>query len=268
MVAGPPLSPGPVPQVLQRVGAGRPLTAVWENEAGGLTYRVDGSTEPELFVKWAPSGSGLDLAAEAVRLSWAASYAPVPRVQELGGDDSGEWLVTRALPGRSAVDPAWVARPEAAVSALGAGLRMLHDRLPVDACPFGWSAGERVVTARWLVAAGTRADPTGWNVEHRGLVLEEVMAALADPPPTDRLVVCHGDACAPNTLLDDGGHVAGHVDLGALGVADRWADLAVATWSTQWNYGSGWEGLLLDSYGIEADAERTRYYRLLWDLGP
>ncbi|WP_443062724.1 phosphotransferase [Streptomyces sp. NBC_00390] len=57
----------------------------------------------------------------------------------------------------------------------------------------------------------------------------------------DRLVVCHGDACAPNTVVGDDGTWTGHVDLGTLGAADRWADLAVATWSTQWNYGPGWE---------------------------
>jgi kanamycin kinase len=85
-------------------------------------------------------------------------------------------------------------------------------------------------------------------------------------PATDKLVVCHGDACAPNTLLAADGRWSGHVDLGMLGVADRWADLAVATWSAEWNYGPGWDGLLLDSYGIEHDPERTRYYRLLWDL--
>ena len=55
-------------------------------------------------------------------------------------------------------------------------------------------------------------------------------------PPIDRLVVCHGDACAPNTLIDDDGRCCGHVDLDALGVADRWADLAVATMSLEWNY--------------------------------
>jgi kanamycin kinase len=90
----------------------------------------------------------------------------------------------------------------------------------------------------------------------------------ADTPDIDELVVCHGDACAPNTLLTYDGACSGHVDLGALGVADRWADLAVATWSAEWNYGPGWEGLLLDSYGIAPDYRRTRYYRLLWDLGP
>jgi kanamycin kinase len=94
-----------------------------------------------------------------------------------------------------------------------------------------------------------------------------VLARLADPPPIDLLVVCHGDACAPNTLIDDEGNCSGHVDLGALGVADRWADLAIATWSVNWNYGPGWEGALLNAYGVAPDPERSRYYRLLWDIG-
>jgi kanamycin kinase len=51
-------------------------------------------------------------------------------------------------------------------------------------------------------------------------------------------------------------------------VADRWADLAVATWSTSWNYGPGWEAPLLDAYGVAPDPDRTHYYRLLWELGP
>jgi kanamycin kinase len=53
-----------------------------------------------------------------------------------------------------------------------------------------------------------------------------------------------------------------------MGIADRWADLAVATWSTTWNYGPGWEQELLAAYGVDPDPVRTDYYRLLWDLGP
>jgi kanamycin kinase len=47
-----------------------------------------------------------------------------------------------------------------------------------------------------------------------------------------------------------------------------WADLAIATWSTNWNYGPGWELTLLEAYGVGPDPERTAYYRLLWELGP
>ncbi|MGH3781128.1 MAG: hypothetical protein ACRDRO_11015 [Pseudonocardiaceae bacterium] len=59
-----------------------------------------------------------------------------------------------------------------------------------------------------------------------------------------------------------------HVDLGALGVADRWADLAVATWRTEWNYGPGWDTPPLAAYGVDPDPARAAYYRLLWDLDP
>jgi kanamycin kinase len=61
-------------------------------------------------------------------------------------------------------------------------------------------------------------------------------------------------------------HVRAHVDLGSLGVADRWADLAVAAWSTEWNYGAGYERIVYDAYGLAPDPGRIAYYRLLWDL--
>lgn len=89
--------------------------------------------------------------------------------------------------------------------------------------------------------------------------------ALGDAPPNDRLVVCHGDPCVPNTLLLDDGTWSGHVDLDALGTADRWADLAVGTMSLGWNYGDGWEDEYFDAYGIDPDPGRIAYYRALWN---
>jgi kanamycin kinase len=78
-------------------------------------------------------------------------------------------------------------------------------------------------------------------------------------------VVCHGDACAPNTLVDDDGRSCGHVDFGQLGVADRWADLAVATLSLGWNYpGRDWEAEFFNAYGVQPDPARIDYYRRLW----
>ena len=87
----------------------------------------------------------------------------------------------------------------------------------------------------------------------------------ANPPAIDQLVVCHGDACSPNTLIDSAGHCCGHVDIGDLGVADRWADLAVATLALQWNYpGHDSEANLLAAYGVDPDPPRIDYYRRLW----
>lgn len=241
------------------------MRAVWQNELGGVTFEVAG--DERLFVKWAPASSTIDLGTEAERLSWAIAFARVPRVLERGDDEHGCWLVLSAVPGESAVSKRWRNRPAAAVAAIGEGLRALHEALPVDACPFGWSAEERVSDARRRAAIGATG-PERWHPEHRGLSLDHALELAGEIPSIDRLVVCHGDACAPNTILGEDGSWSGHVDVGALGTADRWADIAVATWSTEWNYGPGWEGRLLEAYGIARDRRRMQYYRLLWDLGP
>jgi len=253
-----------VPAAVAAAAGGRALTLVWENSLGGRTYAAaDGAGRR--FIKWAPPGSGLDLAAEAARMTWAGQFNPVRGVLDVGADESGSWLVTAALPGGNAVGDRWQSDPAAAVTAIGEGLRALHDALPVTECPFSWSAQERVADARRQAAEG-RLDPADWHEGHQGLSVAAALERAAAIPPTDKLVVCHGDSCAPNTLLTADGRWSGHVDLGLLGVGDRWADLAVATWSAEWNYGPGWDGLLLDAYGVRPDPERTRYYRLLWDL--
>jgi aminoglycoside phosphotransferase len=202
----------------------------------------------------------------------AAPFTPVPRLLDKGVDVNGSWIVTAGLRGENAVSERWRSEPATAVAAIGRGLRALHDALPVSSCPFSWTAEERVSDALRRAATG-KLDNVRWHPQHRSLGTVEALELVAEIPPPAGVVVCHGDACAPNTLLGAGGqwtgHVdVGHVDLGDLGVADPWADLAIATWSCDWNYGPGWQGALLAAYGIDPDPLRLRYYRLLWDLGP
>lgn len=260
--------PAQVPDRVLALAPGAPVRLVWRNELGGLTYRL-GDGPDRSFLKWAPDGSGLDLAGEAARMRWAGAYRPVPRVLDSGREAGGTWLLTAGLPGESGVSARWQADPAAAVRAIGAGLRAFHDALPVASCPFTRSVQERLADARVRAAAG-RIDPARWAAEYRPLGVAVALERLADPPPVDMLVVCHGDTCPPNTLIGEDGTCSGHVDLGLLGVADRWSDLAIATWSATWdfNYGPGWDAVLLDAYGIDPDPERTEYYRLLWQLGP
>jgi len=232
--SGQPLDGTAVPTPVRTLAGAAEIRPVWLNELGGMTFQL-GTGAGRRFVKWQPAGVAIDLAAEAARLSWAREFTPVPRVLELGADEWGSWLLTEGLAGDSAVSERWRTQPRAAVVAIGEGLRALHEALPVPDCPFDWRP-------------------------ESGQPAPEV-------EPGQR-VVCHGDACAPNTLVGPTGRCAGHVDLGALGVGDRWADLAIATWSTEWNYGPGWEDTLLAAYGVPPDPERTRLYRELWGSAP
>lgn len=236
-----PTDPIVVPETVTRLAGASGLTPVWINNHGGTTFRTDDGR----FIKHGPRQDESSLAGEAARLAWASSFTPVPRVLDHGADDTYEWMVTAALPGLSAVDPRWVAEPATAVRAVGEGLRALHDALPAESCPFDWGVASRIANA---AGRGIRVSPE-----------------LRDPPPLDALVVCHGDACCPNTLIRDDGRWSAHVDLGALGLGDRWADIAVASMSTEWNYGPGWEDALIEAYGVDPDRERLAYYRELWN---
>lgn len=230
-----------IPPRVRELAGGAALVPVWRNGIGGLTFRTDDGR----YVKWGPLDPEANMRDEAERMRWARRWIAVPEVLDQGEDDEQEWLVTVAIAAHSAVDPRWAEDPRRTVRAVGEALRELHESVPVDECPWVWGVPSRLAGA---AQRGIRVPP-----------------ALRDAPPIDRLVVCHGDACVPNTLLDDAGRPVAYVDLAALGVADRWADIAVAAMSTGWNFGPGWEDALIEAYGVEPDRERLDYYRQLWN---
>jgi kanamycin kinase len=223
-----------LPDVVRELAKAEQITPVWENQLGGLTFEI-GEGESRRFAKWAKAGSGLDLDTERQRLQWANPYIDAPRVLDHGRDSEQSWLVTAGITGDSAVSEYWRTQPAVAAHAIGAQLRLVHDALPADTCPFEWSVETRLSSSSLGPSDGF-LDVLAWRSDFEGVAIKD-------------------------------GQPAGVVDLGAMGVADRWADLAVATWSTEWNYGPGWQQTLLDAYGIEADAERIDSYRLLWELG-
>lgn len=230
------------------------------------TWRTVDARGEVRYLKAGTVGVYPGLEAERDRFLWLASRdAPVPDVLDHGSDGRIEWLLTRELPGTPATDPELLADPERTVPALAEGLRALHDIDPTG-CPFDYRLAVSVAHAASRVEAGL-VDPAGFHPEHRHLDPATALAALRDAVPVEErdVVVCHGDYCPPNALLRDG-RVVGYLDVGELGLAERWRDLAVATWSTGWNFGPGHEQRFLDAYGCEDDPARRAAYRLLYDL--
>jgi kanamycin kinase len=223
----------PVPAIVHALAGEVEPELVWRNQLGGLTFRLG-----DRFLKWNPASTGIDLDREVLRLQWISARHPAPRPVEHGVDREGQWLVTEALPGDPAVGDKWRARRAEAIRAIATGLRAIH-AIPINDFPADWSAQV------WF-----RRQPP----------------AIAARPPIDDPVLVHGDACAPNTLISEEGLWTGNVDFGDLAVGDRWADLAIASMSLDWNFGEGHQQELFDAYGIAFDEERVRYYRSLWRL--
>jgi kanamycin kinase len=230
------------------------------------TWRLDRGCARVRFLKVARAGAYPGLAAEAARTRWAGVHGlPVPEVIATGSDGTVDWLVTAGISGLPGTDPS-LGDVRKVVVALADGLRRLHDTAPVTECPFDFRLVAAMAHARRRVAAGLVDPGEDFDEDHRHLDPQGALDQLERlRPDGEDLVVCHGDYCPPNALIADG-RVTAYVDLGELGVADRWWDLAVATRAVTWNYGPGLESLFLAAYGAPPDPQRQAFYRLLYDV--
>lgn len=252
------------PAALRAEYGGWRWSVAWQYEDAVTTWRLDGPDGRVRFLKVRAGGEEPTLAEEAARLMWASGHLPVPAVVASGHHDGVGWLLLDGLPGRDATAPELRADPARLIATLARGLRRFH-QAPVEACPFRLTVTDAIGAVRRRVAAGV-VDQSDLHDEHAHLSLDEAVALVERLAPDDEdPVVCHGDYCFPNVLIEDG-RVTAYLDLGELNVADRWWDLAVASWSTTWNIGLGWEGPFLDAYGVEADERRMTFWRLVYDL--
>ncbi len=230
------------------------------------TWRLAG---PDGAVRFAKVAHGDDrhptLRAESERMIWAAPYLPVPVVVALAELGDVSILLTEALPGQDATAAFWRDDLPGLVRALGRGLRRFHEAVGEEWCPFRFDLARELAHVEDRVRRDDISH-AGFHPEHAHLTPAAALAELeALAPDEEDLVVCHGDFCPPNMLLQDG-RVTGFVDLGELGAADRWSDVAVGAWSVEWNFGAELEPLYYESYGIDPDPERIRFFRLLYDL--
>lgn len=242
---------------------------------GNTAAEVRRSADGSAYAKSARGERALaELRAERDRTAWlAGTGVRAPRVLDWEEYDDRATLVTSTVPGIPVCDVSPAQAPEALRSA-GALLATLH-AVPVDSCPFDRRLPVTLAAAREAVAGG-HVDAEAFDAERAGRSAESLLADLEAAAPralgaeVDDLVVCHGDPCLPNVLVDpDTLRPTGFVDLGRLGLADRHLDLALVTRSVRHpdlnhQFGTGDLPALWSAYGRTADeVERLAFYRLL-----
>lgn len=238
-------------------------------------YRLAAPNGEVRWLKVTATGAYPSAVDEAARTRWAAPHLPVPTVLDAGvepadarEDSAGAalaWMLTAPLQGLEATRRKHRVDPDGLVARLAEGLRRFHGA-PADDCPFDFGVDAALAHVRRRHADGRIDADRDFHEEFAHLTVDDAVAELERLRPVEAdTVVCHGDYCLPNVLLD-GGRVCGFLDLGELGVADRWWDLAVATWSVTWNLGPGYDDRFFHAYGIDPDPARIHFYRLLYDL--
>jgi hypothetical protein len=176
-------------------------------------------------VSWSASSDGVVSVTWGLDGAWDVPGCPLSLTAggppDDPGDDAGACLVTQAAPGvpastleADALQRAW--------PSVVAAVRALHS-LTIDRCPFDRtlarmmplaraSVAEDRVVVEFLPEALRRTSPTR--------ILEGIEAELPARLDQERteLVVCHGDLCLPNVLVDPAtDRVTALIDLAAWG---------------------------------------------------
>lgn len=233
----------PPDQLRQRFGDSN-WEMVWSHVPQLQTWRISAGSGETMYLKLVATGWTPPAEDEVARLRWASSRLPAPAVIDFGQEPTFDWILTDGLPGRNAIDPKITNDPAQIAGALGRGVRRFHSSA-FNSCPFDARNDVVLPTLR----------------SHMGPSQYDALEALR--PESEDVVVTHGDACLPNFLIEDW-EVTGFVDLGDLGVADRWRDIAVALWSLDRNLGPGWGDTFLRAYGVERDERKLDFYGRLY----
>lgn len=242
----------------------RPVTA---GESGAtVLHDRDGGR----YAKVVGPERSAELADERDRITWlGAAGIPVGGVLDWLDTDDGACLVTRAVPGVPAdrLDAHTLGEAWPAITTV---VRHLHDLRPTS-CPFDRGLAVMMPLARATVAQ--RRVQTEFLPEDLQRVPPETILARLEQQLPHRVrqedrerVVCHGDLCLPNILVDpEAKRVAGLIDLGRLGCADPYADIALLlanareTWPDE-HIAHRADQEFATGYGVDLDDERLRFY--------
>ncbi|MFE6509020.1 APH(3'') family aminoglycoside O-phosphotransferase [Nocardioides sp. NPDC057767] len=244
--------------------------AVTTGESGAVVLHDRGRGR---FAKLVPVADRGDLAAERDRIAWLGQKGvPTASVLDWRTTDDGACLITDAVRGVPA-DQLDAAALRHAWPAIAATVRDLH-ALPAADCPFGGGLASMMPLARTTVAEH-RVQTEFLPMAMQQVPPAQILGRLEDDLPQRRRqeesehVVCHGDLCLPNILIDpDTMRVTGLIDLGRLGVADPYADIALLLATARETWPDEPTARRADDefaalYGADLDAERQHFYLLL-----
>ncbi|MEU8901735.1 phosphotransferase [Nocardia sp. NPDC048505] len=218
-----------------------------EGQSGGVAF-VNG----RYWMKRGPRA-----VAEHARLEWLRGKGI--RLPDVAAFDADVLLLADA--GAPSLAALGDTRTPSVGALMGSVLRRLHS-VPIDECPFDGRLDSTLAHARRMVVEGL-VDAEDFDDDNRGRTPESVLAQLREQRPAETdLVVAHGDFTSANVL--EGGIL---LDVGALGVADRYRDLALAVRDLGEHHSAGEVAAFFAAYGLtDPDQRRLDYYRLLDEL--
>lgn len=209
-------------------------------------------------------------------MRWLEGKLPVPRVLCWERDEACQYLLMSRIPGKMSCDDVFLEKPGELATRLADALRLLWS-VDTAGCPRIRDLDAELREARYRVENGLvdldDAEPATFG-EGSFRDPADLLRWLEENRPSYEPVLSHGDFCLPNILFD-GERLGGFIDLGDMGVGDKWRDIALCWRSLRNNAAGDYGGrvwpdvqadLLFEALEVEPKPEKLRYYLLLDEL--
>lgn len=245
----------------------------------GLKYEVDniGLSDSNVFVFedyiLKISSDSFELKNEVKAFNALKGKLPIARVLAYEENNGRAYLLKTKIKGKMLCDEEFLNNPE------------LLFKLASDALKMLWSVDIRGLDLQNTV--DVIIDYGKYSINNNKLKIEEsdtnvtsgfkdfyeIMDCIINNKPDEENVICHGDFCLPNIIIDNN-EIKGFIDLGLTGISHRYQDVAILYRSIKYNmtgvYGSSYEGFdenkLFDNLGIKRNSSLLRYYLLVDEL--
>lgn len=208
---------------------------------------------------------------------WLRGKLPVPEIIEYTVVEDRAYCLMTRIRGKMLCEDVYMNDPELLLGLVTQAMKLLWS-VDIRECPCDNSLDIQLEMARYQVENDLvqieNAEPETFGKNGFGSPAE-LFCWLEDHRHEEELVFSHGDFCLPNVLAD-GDKVTGFIDLGRMGIADRWRDIAICDRSLRHNFEGTYNGgipykgyssdRLLKSLGIKEDKEKWDYYILLDEL--
>lgn len=213
---------------------------------------------------------------EYIIMEWLKDKLPAPKVLAREKTEGKSYLLMTRIKGKMSCDDEYMSNPAYLSYLLAKALKQLW-QTDITNCPCTWNIDRKLEIAKYRIdnnmvdTDNAQEDTYGEN----GFASpHELYQWLLANKPLEDLVLSHGDFTLPNVLFE-GASLKGYIDLGKMGAADKWCDIALCYRSLLNNYKGKYGGKKYDKYnpeiffqnlGLEPDWDKIRYYILLDEL--
>ncbi len=209
-------------------------------------------------------------------MNWLKNSGFVPDLLSHFVKDDFDYLLMSRISGKMACTDEYMKNQNLLINILADAMKMLWNS-DISACPIKNDLNTRLAEAGYRVEHGLvdidDAEPETFG-EGGFKNPQDLLEWLYNNQPAEDFVLSHGDFCLPNVFIEND-KFSGFVDVGKMGVSDRYQDIALCYRSLKHNfsgkysgtaYGDFDEDLFFKCLGIKPDWDKIKYYILLDEL--